>query len=443
MHDGMRALHPLRRSAALLLLLAIPALPHPAAADTAPVVDGGLTAVLRSALDAHRSAAGLDPLFSRPAYQSQAAGMAKTLAGGGSVRMPADGTPASWLTWTVPTATLASDNRDAANQLADALDTVLRYPLHTDGGWAVAVSYADGEARIGLAALVGWPDPAIGANRGCGSGWCWEARGVNPHLPWTRNRLLVHLASGAPSAADSLVRSAIARINGVAGFGPDVVYGGRVSATSPGPGHRFLIRWESSSACGSSVRGCTVTDYQGTYQLIFGARISIISGRYAADPNPERWIGTLAHELGHALGLGHYESSYGGSYQLMRSSSGPNAPQSGDAAGLRTLDRSGSLWTRVTADSDAYPSGSTVRMTVRTSSSGFGGVRSVAIQCVDRFGHVQTPVRRTGIWDIRGMSVSFSWTAGEAPEYATSCRSLITSKASRAYSPWIPVTFGG
>ncbi len=427
----------------------VAALPGPhsgAATASGAAVDSSLTGVLHSAMDARRRAHGLDPLFSQSSYVAQAETMARTLANGGSVQQPADGTPASWVAWNVLAATVQSDTRDAAAELVDALDAVLRYPLHTDGGWAAAVAnLGNGYARIAVTGLVGWARPNVGANAGCsGSGYCWSARGLNPHLPWTRNRLPIHLSSaGAPAAADSLLKAAIARINAAPGLGADVVYGGRTSATDPGAGHRFLVQWRSTSACGSSALGCTLNDTQGSYKLIFGSRITILSGRYYANPSTEQWVGTLTHELGHALGLGHYGGTYGGHYQLMKPSAGPHSPQSGDVNGLRTLDRAGSLAARLTPAATRFHGGSQARMTVRTRGTGLGGVRSVTIQCLDARGVLRTIARRTGAWDILGRDHVFTWTVGSGGAYTSRCRALVTSKLARTYSASVTVTFGG
>src|SRR3712207_9488269 len=105
-----------------------------------------------------------------------------------------------------------------------------------------------------------------------------------------------------------------------------------------------LFRSRFGSGCSSSsALGCTITSSQGTYKFVFQAKSIITLSRYRANPDPTWWVGTLMHEIAHGTGLGHYDSTYSGSYQLMRSANGPDVIRGGDANGLRRVAPAGRI----------------------------------------------------------------------------------------------------
>ena len=102
-----------------------------------------------------------------------------------------------------------------------------------------------------------------------------------------------------------------------------------------------LIRTSFTSPCGvlnggprtTGVIGCGGPFTTGT-GLILRGEVYLQPDFYCSTNGPE----LVAHELGHAFGLGHYDTSYGGLNQMMRSSvSGVPTYRAGDQAGLRAL----------------------------------------------------------------------------------------------------------
>jgi hypothetical protein len=346
----MRLVSPaaLRTAVALALAAGVQAAPavraaapalSPAAAPTSTTasVDLGSTARLHDAADDVRRDAGLDPLFRRGAYVTNADRIATAVMNGSTPAPPGDNAPMAYLAGTTTALTYDLAVADATAAVVRASHEVLRYPMHTDGGWSVVSKrLADGRIRYGVALVVGWPNPNVAKTSGCSAaGYCWSNGGLNPHLPWTRNTVKWYLStSNLPSAGESLLKSAIAKLNAVPGFGAHVVYGGKTTVTGPTSTRRFVVVF-GSGCSGTGALGCTITSQQGTYKMVFQAKTIVTLSRYRANPSTTWWTGTLMHELGHGMGLGHYDSTYNGSYQLMRWADGPDTIKSGDMNGLR------------------------------------------------------------------------------------------------------------
>lgn len=400
--------------------------PLAVATTSTPVVDSSATARLHAAADDVRTGAGQQALFSRSAYASNAKRIATAVMNGQAVTAPGDDAPIAYLGGTATDGTYRGSVDATINAIVTASAAVLGYPMHTDGGWSVITKrLADGRIRYGAALVVGWPNPSVSrASGGCASGgYCWANGGLHPHLPWTRNTVKWYLSTAnLPSAGESLLKSAIAKVNAVSGFGAHVVYGGKTTATGPTSTRRFVVAF-GSGCSESSALGCTITSTQGTYRMIFQARVIITLSRYRANPSTTWWTGTLMHEITHAMGLGHYDSTYGGSYQLMRSANGPDYIKSGDVNGLRDVAPAGRISAYVTPKlaSGRYT------LVVRTANSGLGGIRAVRTQCTDSRGAWQTVGLVAGTYDTRATNRVVGSYA--PPRGATrSCRAVVRSK---------------
>lgn len=392
-----------------------------AAFTDVPALDTVETSRALAAANAERASAGIESLYPRSGYNATAQAMATSLVESTPVALPADGAPAVYAGGIAPLGSYDFLVAATVANLVQAIHSALAYNLQTDVGVAVVTrAWSPTELRYGVALIVGWPAPPVATDSGCTTayGYCWATRGLNPHLPWTRNQVKVYLStSQLPSAGESLLRSAIGTFNQVSGLGADVVYGGRTTDTSPTSAHRFLVVW--GSGCASTSLACTTTTTQGTDHFVFQARTAITPSRYAANPNTALWVGTLMHELGHALGLGHYDSAYGGTYQLMRWANGPNAIQHGDANGLRRMAAPGTLVVSLSGvrGSTSYA------LVVRTTDYGFGGIRAVRTDCLDMAGVWRTVGRVDGTFDGR----TADRTVGSAAPGRT-CRAVARSK---------------
>lgn len=386
-----------------------------------PSLDRAMTSRLLTRSNAARAAAGIESLYVRSGYNATAQAMATSLVNTRPVALPGDGAPAVYAGGLVPVASYATQVEATMATLVEDMHAALAYRLHTDVGVAVVTrAWGSSYVRYGVALIAGWAAPPVATNTGCAtaSGYCWSTRGVNPHLPWTRNQLRVYLStSQLPAAGESLLRTAIATFNQVSGLGADVVYGGRTADTAPTAAHRFLVVW--GSGCDGSSLACTTTTTQGTYHYVFQARTAVAPARYAANPSTALWVGTLMHELGHALGLGHFDGTYGGRYQLMRWANGPNAIQSGDANGLRRIAPGGTLGITLRG----VRNGAAYDLVTRATNNGLGGIRAVRTDCLDAAGVWRTVARVDGTFDGR----SADRKVGSAAPGRT-CRAVARSK---------------
>ena len=424
------SVRPVLRVVVLAALLPLGgALPHASAAGEAR--DLPATTRLLSAANTDRAGAGLESLYERTSYDTSATAMAIAAMNATTVVGPSDGAPSSYTDGVTPTDVFDQVVDTAIDNVVSQMHSVLAYALHTDAGVAVVrETIASGLERYGVALIVGWPGPALSADSGCSAnGYCWSQRGLNPHLPWTRNRVKVWLStSGMPTAGPTLLKSAIAKLNAVSGFGADLAYGGTTGDTGPTAAHRFVVRW--GSGCASTALACTSTTTQGTYHLIFQAITVVSASRYRANPSTTWWTGTLMHELAHAVGLGHYNATYGGTYQLMRWAGGPDAIQHGDANGLRAVNPGGALAVSVRGRLN----GATYDVIVRASSTGLGGIRAIRTDCLDSAGVWRTLARIAGAWDSRAHDYAVGHVAG-----GRTCRAVVKSKTRTVYSASTPI----
>jgi hypothetical protein len=425
----------LRAAVVVAAFATLPAVPS--RAGTLPVPDSTFITTLHADADTVRKSAHLDALYERTAYSQMASRVTASLVAGTTIPRPGDDAPMSYLTGTSMPAYYQSSVDGAIDAVVDAAHAVLVYPLHTDAGWSVrGVVQSNGTIRWAVVLIVGWPDPATSSNSGCAvNGYCWSTRGLNPHLPWTRNTLTWYLSSsGLPVGAESLVKTAISRLNSVSGYGVDLAYGGRTTDTGPTAAHRFVIYW--GSGCSSSTAlACTLNGTQGTYHLIYQSRTIVNRARYLANSNGGWWIGTLMHEMSHASGLGHFDGGYLGTYQLMRWANGPNSVQVGDANGLRKVAPGGRVSASVRAVQTSVGS---YDLVVTASNAGLGGLRSIVTQCTDTLGAWKTVATVTGRWDTRPASRTvgnvFSLVSG-----TKSCRAVVKSKTNTVTTSSISV----
>jgi hypothetical protein len=407
------------------------------ASSSTPLLDTTTTATLRASADQVRRDAGLETLYTRSAYTTNAVRIATAAMNGTAVAPPGDDAP---MTYTAGTATDLDYDWSVGSDIdavVEAARTVLRYPLHTDGGWAVMTKrLPDGSIRYGVALVVGWPNPTMPSTRGCSSsGYCWSNGGLNPHLTWTRNTVKWYLSTAnLPSAGESLVKAAIAKVNAVSQMGAHVVYGGKTAATGPTSTRRFVIVFGSGCST-SNALGCTITSTQGTYRMVFQAKTIVTLSRYRANPSTTWWVGTLMHEIAHGMGLGHYDSSYNGTYQLMRSANGPDYIKTGDANGLRRIAPGGRVSATLTPRRSSLR---TFALAVKTANAGLGGIRAIRTQCTDSAGRWQTVGLVAGTWDGRTAERvvgSFTPPAGAS----RSCRAIVRSKTGVYTTPNVAV----
>ena len=424
---------------ALVVAVPGPPVPRETAPATVPVndsattettVDSAASGRLHGQMDAVRRAAGVETLYWRSAYGTNATRIATAAMNDLAVAPPGDDAPITFVSGITSDFAYRSAVDNAIAVAVRDADEVLRYPLHTDGGWSVVRKRLDdGRIAFGVGLVVGWPAPPVSPSRGCAAGYCWSASGLHPHLPWTRNTVKWYLSTAnLPAAGESLLKSAIAKVNAVPGFGAHLVYGGRTSVTAPTSTRRFVVVF-GSGCTKTSALGCTITTTQGSYRYVFQAKVIVTLSRYRANPSTTWWTGTLMHELMHGSGLGHYDSVYNGSYQLMRSANGPDTIRSGDISGLRRVAPGGAVSAKLTPRPRSAGGYSLV---VRTANAGLGGIRAVRTQCTDAAGAWRTVGLIAGVYDSRARDRvvgAFTPPAGRT-RY---CRAIVRSKT-RVYT---------
>jgi hypothetical protein len=80
---------------------------------------------------------------------------------------------------------------------------------------------------------------------------------------------------------------------------------------------------------------------------------------------------------------------------------------------------------------------------ITASSSGFGGLRKLLLQCTSPSGSYVTRAETSGVFDILSRNFQLVWTVGAAsPAYTASCRAVVTSKAARLATASVPLVVG-
>jgi hypothetical protein len=154
--------------------------------------------------------------------------------------------------------------------------------------------------------------------------------------------------------AESYVSGALSSVN-AAGSGISQVWGGTTATTSvPTCGgcgtyeNAWLVRMlpttSFNSVCASTAMGCaksyTVSSDGGLTFNVTSCIVYVNSDKYKSGSwSGAVWGGVFRHEIAHCLGLEHYEATYGGVYQLMRSVAGGSGYQAGDINGIRAVTR--------------------------------------------------------------------------------------------------------
>jgi hypothetical protein len=419
-----------------------------------PTVDVAAGARFKAVFDAARSAAGWGPYFTGAALQHAAQANAAHLATGASLtdfpRGTDMGTGATMLS--APDAVGAAA-ATLASQLLDG-SAVLRTHVErlfvTDGGFAVVLTPHDADAvRVTVWVQLGIGPLARPRSSGCSdtAGYCWFGWGLNRHMPTLRNRIGWRVSAGGATAYRiDVVKRAIAMMNAVGGLGADLVYAGTTSHTAPTLRQPFIVRWMNTGThcINPAAPGCTAPrTYLGQYT---GGTVKLLNGAIRQNrTHRARWVAVVAHEIGHALGLAHYDKPYDGRLQLMNGQQDAAlSPRSGDRHGMQQMAPPGVLRARLSLDSTQVPAAGTVTATVTASSSGFGGVRRVQLQCTSPTGSYVTRAERSGVFDILRRDYRLTWTVDAASSaYTASCRAVVTSKAARVATAAVAVAVGG
>ena len=153
------------------------------------------------------------------------------------------------------------------------------------------------------------------------------------------NGFSVYVSSVSPHHVD-IAMGTSATIRTLASYGLKVRYSGY---GHPNKTVGIITVSESLAGCsgGSTVLANTIWWYAGLPGggvYMYRSDIIICPTRYGHLPAWQR-SAVIRHEFGHAMGLGHMNGAYSGSYQLMNSvtHSGISTYRPGDAAGLRRL----------------------------------------------------------------------------------------------------------
>jgi hypothetical protein len=145
----------------------------------------------------------------------------------------------------------------------------------------------------------------------------------------TRIGRVVRMDPSTPTAVRSIVRNAVDEINGISGaqlvIGPDTTAGPTVD--------EIVVRAPEVTVCGPLAAGCAsngigTTDGIGVVtNALVEIKRDLLGSGYE--------VPILLHELGHAMGLGHYDVPYRTQMQVMWNSVTP------DMVAFRTGDRNG------------------------------------------------------------------------------------------------------
>jgi hypothetical protein len=157
----------------------------------------------------------------------------------------------------------------------------------------------------------------------------WFTGGVQATL---LNRV-VRMTPDTPAAVRSLVAEVVRQINAASGAG--VVIG--PDTTDAPATTEIVVRAPTTTVCGPDAAGCasnavaTVDGYGVVVNAVVEIDRDLLGSGYE--------LPILLHEMGHAMGLGHYDSPYDGRMQVMWNSvtSDMTSYRSGDRNGLAAL----------------------------------------------------------------------------------------------------------
>ncbi len=167
--------------------------------------------------------------------------------------------------------------------------------------------------------------PAVPAE---GDGF-WFMAGVNA----TRVGRVVRMAPDTPASVRTLVAEIVRQINDASGagvlIGPDT--------TAAPTADEIVVRVPTVTVCGPAAAGCAsnAVATAGGFGVVTNAVVEmkrdLLGSGYEA--------AVLLHEMGHAMGLGHYDDPYGDTMQVMWNSVLPDMTsyRSGDRNGLNAL----------------------------------------------------------------------------------------------------------
>jgi hypothetical protein len=155
-----------------------------------------------------------------------------------------------------------------------------------------------------------------------------------PYADVTRTGRTVRFHPGTPAVTRGHVTAAVNEINAIAGIGLRI----GADTTTPFVGGEIMVQVVGQTRCGLGSSGCASSYYTvtpGFGKHITSTLVEIRSDMVGTGYEP----GTARHELGHAIGLAHYDSMWEGEYQVMRarSTTGRDAYRAGDRNGLRHL----------------------------------------------------------------------------------------------------------
>ena len=141
-------------------------------------------------------------------------------------------------------------------------------------------------------------------------------------------------------ALDPVLRSIVGQLHS---YGEAIQYDG-FSTTAPFDGH-IQVRAYNAPACvkgGTGYLAYTPVTFgvnQTTSALYIWHSSLILCPQAYKSLSLTAMTGVLRHEMGHTQGLAHFDTTSGGTYQMMRSSLDGSTYKSGDVNGFRELAR--------------------------------------------------------------------------------------------------------
>lgn len=180
---------------------------------------------------------------------------------------------------------------------------------------------------------------------GCAiNGYCWYFQGPKTDDPAASNGMTWKL-NNTPGYANvgSYVTNAINAIN-ANGSGVTQKWGGTTTDTGTSSATPWLVRMVTTTSYNTIGGGCVADSLACAAPITqsgFGIRciVWVNGGRYAQGGST--WQGTFIHEMLHCMGLSHFDGTYLGVYQLMKSSTvnAPNSIQTGDSNGIKNVTK--------------------------------------------------------------------------------------------------------